>query len=197
MGKTIKLGIAGLGTVGVGLIEIIQNHGATMANRSGQTIEISAVSARSRTKDRGVDLSGYDWEDDAVKLAARDDIDVFVELIGGDSGPAKAAVEAALKAGKHVVTANKALLALHGQALAQQAETAGRVIRFEAGVAGGIPVIKALTEGLADADRLSSEPSTTAAEHRRRFADADTEHPAGVATFDRTTGRYELLGPRR
>ena len=107
------------------------------------------MSARDRDKDRGVDLSGYAWEDDPVALARRDDVDVFVELMGGSDGPAKAATEAALAAGKDVVTANKAMLAHHGQALAEAAEAAGRVIRFEAAVAGGIPVIKALTEGLA------------------------------------------------
>ncbi|MCV6587172.1 MAG: homoserine dehydrogenase, partial [Marinibacterium sp.] len=91
----------------------------------------------------------YAWETDAVALAQRDDVDVFVELMGGSEGAAKDATEAALAAGKDVVTANKALLALHGQALAETAEAAGRVIRYEAAVAGGIPVIKSLTEGLA------------------------------------------------
>jgi homoserine dehydrogenase len=110
---------------------------------------ITAVSARNRDKDRGVSLSDYAWEDDPVKLATRDDVDVFIELMGGSDGPAKAATEAALTAGKDVVTANKALLAHHGQALAERAEANGAVLRFEAAVAGGIPVIKALTEGLA------------------------------------------------
>ena len=149
MADKLRLGVAGLGTVGVGLIKIIQNHGEMLTLRSGKVIEISAISARSRTKDRGVALDGYAWEDDPVALAKRDDVDVFVELMGGEDGPAKASVEAAIAAGKQVVTANKALLAHHGHALAKAAEAAGVNLRFEAAVAGGIPVIKALTEGLA------------------------------------------------
>ncbi len=149
MSAPLRLGIAGLGTVGVGLIKIIRQHGELLTARTGRTIEISAVSARSRDKDRGVPLDGYAWEDDPVVLATRDDVDIFVELMGGSDGPAKAATEAALAAGKDVVTANKAMLAVNGQALAEQAEAAGRVIRFEAAVAGGIPVIKSLNEGLA------------------------------------------------
>jgi homoserine dehydrogenase len=141
-----------LGTVGIGVVKIIRQHAALLQARTGREITISAVSARSRDKDRGVSLSGYDWEDDPVALTTRDDVDVFVELIGGEDGPAKQAVEAALAAGKDVVTANKALLAMHGQALAEQAEDAGRALRYEAAVAGGIPVIKALSEGLAGND---------------------------------------------
>ncbi|WP_322865255.1 homoserine dehydrogenase [Aquicoccus sp. G2-2] len=148
----LRLGIAGLGTVGAGVVKIVRQKANLLAARSGRAIVISAVSARSRDKERGVPLTGYAWEDDPVKLAMRDDVDVFVELMGGSDGPAKAATEAALQAGKDVVTANKALLAHHGQALAETAEAAGRVIRFEAAVAGGIPVVKALTEGLAGND---------------------------------------------
>ena len=149
MSGKLRLGIAGLGTVGVGVIKIIRREAAMLTARTGCEITISAVSARTRDKDRGVSLDGYDWEDDPVALASRDDVDVFVELMGGSDGPAKAATEAALKAGKDVVTANKAMLAIHGQALAEQAEDAGRVIRYEAAVAGGIPVVKSLVEGLA------------------------------------------------
>ncbi len=149
MTDTLRLGIAGLGTVGVGVVKIVRKQAALLSARTGKSIEISAVSARSRDKDRGVPLGDYAWEDDPVDLARRDDVDVFVELMGGDDGPAKAATEAALAAGKDVVTANKAMLALHGQALAEQAEAAGRALRYEAAVAGGIPVIKSLTEGLA------------------------------------------------
>ncbi|GGE29069.1 homoserine dehydrogenase [Primorskyibacter flagellatus] len=149
MSGTLRLGIAGLGTVGVGVVKIIRREAALLTARTGTEITISAVSARTRDKDRGVSLSGYDWEDDPVRLATRDDVDVFVELMGGSDGPAKAATEAALKAGKDVVTANKAMLAVHGQALAELAEAQGRVIRYEAAVAGGIPVIKSLVEGLA------------------------------------------------
>ena len=149
MTDPLRLGIAGLGTVGVGVVKIVQQKADLLAARTGRPVTISAVSARSRDKDRGVDISGYAWEDDPVVLATRDDVDVFVELMGGSDGPAKAATEAAIAAGKDVVTANKAMLAHHGQAMAEAAETAGRVIRFEAAVAGGIPVVKALTEGLA------------------------------------------------
>lgn len=149
MTTPLRLGIAGLGTVGVGVVKIVQQHGALLAQRAGRPVEIVAVSARSKAKNRDVDLSNYAWEDDPVALAKRDDVDVFIELVGGDAGPAKDAVEAAIAHGKDVVTANKAMLAHHGQALAESAEAAGRVIRFEAAVAGGIPVIKSLTEGLA------------------------------------------------
>lgn len=149
MTKPLRLGIAGLGTVGAGVVKILQQHRDLLTARTGRPLAISAVSARSREKDRGVKLDAYAWEDDPVALAKRDDVDVFVELMGGDSGPAKAASEAAIAAGKHVVTANKALLALHGQALAEAAEAKGCALRYEAAVAGGIPVIKALSEGLA------------------------------------------------
>ncbi|ETD83796.1 homoserine dehydrogenase [Rhodobacter capsulatus] len=147
--QPLRLGIAGLGTVGIGVVKIVQRHADLLAARTGRPVVITAVSARDRTKNRDADLSGYAWETDPVALALRDDVDVLVEVMGGHEGPAKDATEAALKAGKDVVTANKALLAHHGQALAELAEGLGRVIRYEAAVAGGIPVIKALTEGLA------------------------------------------------
>ena len=149
MTSPLRLGIAGLGTVGSGVVRIVQRHAALLAARAGRDVAITAVSARSRDKDRGLRLGDYAWEDDPVALAQRDDVDVFIELIGGDDGPAKAAVEAALATGKDVVTANKALLAHHGQPLAEAAEAAGHALRFEAAVAGGIPIIKALSEGLA------------------------------------------------
>ncbi|MBC7164889.1 MAG: homoserine dehydrogenase [Roseovarius sp.] len=149
MTTPLRLGIAGLGTVGTGVVRIVRQKADLLQLRSGRPITISAVSARTRDKDRGVSLAGYAWEDDPVTLARRADVDVFVELMGGSDGPAKAATEAAIAAGKDVVTANKAMLAHHGQALALAAEEAGRVIRFEAAVAGGIPVVKTLTEGLA------------------------------------------------
>ncbi|MFM2388561.1 MAG: hypothetical protein RLZZ437_116 [Pseudomonadota bacterium] len=145
----LRLGIAGLGTVGIGVVKIIAQHADLIAARAGRPVVITAVSARDRSKNRDADLSGFAWETDPVALARRDDVDVFIEVMGGHEGPARAATEAALAAGKHVVTANKALLAHHGQALAMAAEAAGLALRFEAAVAGGIPVIKALTEGLA------------------------------------------------
>ena len=147
--KPLRIGIAGLGTVGVGVVRIVRKHAELLEARAGRRIEIAAVSARSRDKDRGIDISQYDWEDDPVAIARRDDIDVVVELMGGSDGPAKACVETALANAKQVVTANKALLAHHGQKLALSAEENGAVLRFEAAVAGGIPVVKALTEGLA------------------------------------------------
>ena len=149
MSQPLRLGLAGLGTVGTGVVRIVQTRADLLAARAGRAIEITAVSARSRDRDRGVDLSAYAWEDDAVALAARDDVDVVVELVGGDAGPARDLVEAAIARGKDVVTANKAMLALHGQDLAEAAEAAGLVLRFEAAVAGGIPCVKALTESLA------------------------------------------------
>ncbi len=149
MTAPLRLGLAGLGTVGIGVVKIVQAHHDLIAARAGRPVEIVAVSARDPGKNRDADLSGYAWEPDPVALARRTDVDVFVEVMGGHDGPAKNATEAAIAAGKDVVTANKALLAHHGHALALQAEAAGRVIRFEAAVAGGIPVIKALTEGLA------------------------------------------------
>lgn len=145
----LRLGLAGLGTVGIGVVKIVQEHAALIEARTGRPVVITAVSARDRTKNRDADLSGYAWETDPVALAQREDVDVFIEVMGGHEGPARDATEAAIARGKDVVSANKALLAHHGQALALAAEAAGRVIRFEAAVAGGIPVIKALTEGLA------------------------------------------------
>ncbi|PID37262.1 MAG: homoserine dehydrogenase [Rhodobacterales bacterium] len=147
--KPLRLAIAGLGTVGIGTVRIVRRHAEMLEARAGRPVEIVAVSARSKDKDRGEDLSAFAWEDDPVALATREDVDVYVELMGGHDGPAKASVEAAIAAGKHVVTANKALLAHHGQELALAAEKAGVSLRFEAAVAGGIPIIKALTEGLA------------------------------------------------
>ncbi len=149
MSDVLRLGIAGLGTVGVGVIRIVQNQAERLEMRTGKKVEITAISARSKGKDRGVDLSSYAWEDDPVALAKRDDIDLFVELMGGSEGAAKDAIEAAIASGKDVVTANKALLAIHGQAIAEAAEAKGVCVRYEAAVAGGIPVIKSLLEGLA------------------------------------------------
>jgi homoserine dehydrogenase len=138
-----------LGTVGAGVVQILRRQAALIEARTGRAVAISAVSARSRSKDRGVNIASYAWEDDPVALAKRDDVDVFIELMGGEDGPAKAATEAALDLGKDVITANKAMLAMHGQALAETAEAQNCVIKYEAAVAGGIPVVKALGEGLA------------------------------------------------
>ena len=149
MTAPLRLGLAGLGTVGIGVVKIVQRHADLIAARAGRPVQITAVSACDRSKPRDADLSAFAWESDPVALARRDDVDVFIEVMGGADGPAKDATEAAIAAGKDVVSANKALLAHHGQALAEAAEAKGHVIRFEAAVAGGIPAIKALTEGLA------------------------------------------------
>jgi homoserine dehydrogenase len=149
MSNSLRLGIAGLGTVGTGVLDILHRHGELVDMRSGRGVTVTGVSARSKGKDRGHDLSKLEWQDDPVALAKSAGIDVFIELIGGDSGPAKDAVEAALKSGKHVITANKALLAHRGVALAKLAESTGVSLNYEAAVAGGIPIIKALREGLA------------------------------------------------
>ncbi len=148
MADALKVGIAGLGTVGASLVRIITQRANELAVTCGRAIEITAVSARDRSRDRGVDLSRMAWFDCPQAMAAEADIDVFVELIGGAEGAASKAVSAALSRGLHVVTANKALLASHGVELAVLAEGKGVLLNFEAAVAGGIPVIKALRESL-------------------------------------------------
>ncbi len=148
MADALRIGIAGLGTVGAATIRILNGAANELAERAGRPIRVVAVSARSKGKDRGVDLSAYRWYDDPVALAADPEVDCIVELMGGSEGSAKALVEQALEAGKSVVTANKALLAAHGAGLARLAEKKGATIAFEAAAAGGIPVIKALREAL-------------------------------------------------
>ncbi len=145
----MRIGIAGLGTVGAGVCKLLQEHAELLQTRSGRHIRVVAVSARDRTKNRGVDLSAMRWHDDPLALVLDDQVDIVVELIGGEDGVARQLVEAGLRAGKPVVTANKALLARHGTNLARLAEEAGRPLCFEAAVAGGIPIVKALREGLA------------------------------------------------
>ncbi len=149
MAEALRIGVAGLGTVGVSVVRVIAAKSAELTRQCGREIVVAAVSARDTGRDRGIDLSGAAWFADPVDLAANADIDVFVELIGGDEGPARASVEAALRAGRHVVTANKALLARHGVALAEAAEAKGVLLNYEAAVAGGIPVIKTMREALA------------------------------------------------
>lgn len=148
MADALKIGIAGLGTVGASLVRILQDRHEMLATTCGRAIEITAVTARDRSRDRGVDLSKATWFDDAVSLAANADIDVFIELMGGSGDPAYGAVKTALGRGVHVVTANKALLAAHGIELAAIAEQKGALLNYEAAVAGGIPVIKALRESM-------------------------------------------------
>lgn len=145
-----RIGVAGLGTVGTGLLTFLDERPG-FAPAGGQA-RVTGVSARSRTRPRGFDISNLPWFDDPVALAQSDEIDIFVELIGGSDGPAKAAVEAALKAGKPVVTANKALIAEHGAALAALAEAAGVPLLFEAAVMGGTPAVKMVREAMVGDD---------------------------------------------
>jgi len=145
----LKVGLAGLGTVGAAVIDLIGRERGALAVRCGRAIEVVAVTARSKAKKRAVDVSKLKWVRDPLALATDPDIDVFVELMGGAGDPAKSAIEAALAAGKSVVTANKALLAKHGLALAAIAEKQHVALNFEAAVAGAIPVVKTLREGLA------------------------------------------------
>jgi len=148
MADALKVGIAGLGTVGASLVKIIQTRANELAVTCGRAIEITAVTARDRNRDRGFDMSGMAWFETPEKLAVEADIDVFVELMGGATGAAADSVRVALGRGLHVVTANKALLAASGVELATIAEEKGALLNFEAAVAGGIPVIKALRESL-------------------------------------------------
>jgi homoserine dehydrogenase len=145
----LKVGLAGLGTVGSSVVQLLERERETLKHRGGRPIEIVAVSARSTNKIRNVDLKALRWLADPIKLAADPEIDVFVELIGGAGDPAKSAIEMALLSGKSVVTANKALLAQHGVALATLAEQHHRALNFEAAVGGAIPIVKTLREGLA------------------------------------------------
>jgi homoserine dehydrogenase len=148
MATPLKVGLAGLGTVGASVVRLIDQQRAALALSCGRGIEIVAVAARSKAKNRGIDLKRFRWLNDPVALARDNEIDVFVELMGGADDPAKAAVEAALASGKSVVTANKALLAEHGVKLAALAERKHVALNFEAAVAGGIPIVKTLREGL-------------------------------------------------
>ncbi len=149
MADALRIGIAGLGTVGASVIRMLEAKAEELTRQCGREIVVAGVSARDRNRDRGVDVSNARWFDDPVELARSQDIEVFVELIGGEDGPARASVKAALEAGKHVVTANKALLSRHGVSLAAAAEKKGVLLNYEAAVAGGIPIIKTMREALA------------------------------------------------
>jgi homoserine dehydrogenase len=182
--RPLAIAVAGLGTVGAGVLRLLRDNAEVVAARAGRPIAVTAVSARDRARDRGVSLSGLRWYDDPVALAADPKVDVVVELIGGSDGPARALVEAALRVGRPVVTANKALLAVRGAALAELAEAREVPLAFEAAVAGGIPAIKAVREGLA-ANRIQRVAGilngtcnyilTTMREHRREFAEVLAE----------------------
>ena len=196
MVEPLRIALAGLGTVGGGVIRLIETNAALITRRAGRPITIIAVSARDRGKDRGVDISRYDWEDDMTAMAARDDIDVVVELVGGADGPALTLARNAIAHGKSLVTANKAMIAHHGLTLAELTEKARVALKFEAAVAGGIPVVKGLREGAAAnaIERLYGILNgtcnfilSTMAETGRDFADVLAEAQAmGYAEADPT-----------
>lgn len=148
MTKPLRVGLAGLGTVGARVARLLIGRAELLAERCGTPVVLTAISARDRSRWRGVDLSALPFEEDATLLAVRADVDIVVELIGGAEGVARQVCESALDAGKHVVTANKALIAHHGRDLAMRAEERGVVLNYEAAAAGGIPVIKMLREAL-------------------------------------------------
>ena len=187
MTSPLRIGVAGLGTVGCGTLAILQSRAELLAARCGRALEVTGVSARARDKPRPVSIAAYRWHDDPVSLADAEDVDVVVELIGGEDGPALDLTRTALEAGKHVVTANKALLAHRGGELAHRAEASGVVLAYEAAVAGGIPIVKALRDGLAG-NRIDSVVGilngtcnyilTTMREEGRDFADVLAEAQA-------------------
>ena len=192
----LRVGIAGLGTVGMGTMRLLTDNADMIRMRCGRMMRVTAVSSRDKTRDRGMDLSSCIWHEDAIALAHDNNVDVVVELIGGSDGAAKTLCETALRNGKPVVTANKALIAHHGLQLAQLAEEQGVGLGFEAAVAGGIPVIHALRTGLA-ANRFeritgilngtSNYILTTMREEGRDFRDVLKEAQAlGYAEADPT-----------
>ena len=154
---TFNIGIAGLGTVGAGVVRLIEDNGDLLTARTGCHFKVAAVSARSKTKDRGINLDGVDWYDTPVDMLNDDSLDLVLELIGGEDGIAKEFIETALTKGVAVVTANKALLAKYGQFLAELSEKTDTPLYYEAAIAGGIPIVKSLREGL-----VSSRISTIA-----------------------------------
>jgi homoserine dehydrogenase len=194
MTKPLRLGIAGLGTVGAGVVKLLAENADLIEARAGRPIRVSAVSARDRARNRGIALDGLHWENEPAALAADPSVDVIVELIGGADGAARALAEAAIRVGKPLVTANKALIAEHGASLARLAEAHGVALGFEAAVAGGIPIIKTLREGLA-ANRTRRVAGilngtcnyilTTMRNQKRDFADVLAEAQAlGYAEAD-------------
>ena len=154
MSNPINVAVAGLGNVGVGVVKILEQHKELIKDRAGREIQITAVSARSKTQDRGIDLSPYTWVDNVADISDIEDIDIIIELIGGEDGIAYTLSQNTLKNGKSLVTANKAMVAHHGAVLADLAQDNNVTLRYEAAVAGGIPIIKAIGEGFA-ANELS------------------------------------------
>ncbi len=148
----LKIAIAGLGVVGGEVARQLMHRQQQLALASGRALQLVAVSARSASTDRGFSMDQIDWHDNAIELAGRDDVDVIIEMIGGSEGVALDLTRAALKNGKHVITANKAMIAHHGAELASLAEDHNCYLLFESAVAGGIPAVKTLREGLAGND---------------------------------------------
>ncbi len=194
MKRPFDIAVAGLGTVGGGLLQLIERQADILAARADRPIRVVAVAARDRGRDRGVDLGRFAWFDDPVRMAAEAPCEAVVELIGGEGGVALKLCETAIAKGRHVVTANKAMIAHHGTRLARAAEEKGVALAFEAAVAGGIPVIKAVREGLAG-NRLSRVTGilngtcnyilTQMAESKREFAEVLAEAQAlGYAEAD-------------
>ena len=149
MSNPLRIAIAGLGNVGSGTVQLLTQNSDLLRKRSGRPLKITSISARDKNKDRGFSTDGMIWFNDPVAMAKEANADVLVELIGGEEGIAKEVCEQALKSGKHVVTANKALLAVNGESLVSLAENNKVVLNYEAAVAGGIPIVKAIREGLA------------------------------------------------
>jgi homoserine dehydrogenase len=149
MADALKIGVAGLGTVGASVVQLLEKHAGQIERRTGRSLTVTAVSARNRTRDRGIDTSGFTWFDNPLTMAKEAELEIFVELIGGEDGPAEQSVRAALSRGVHVVTANKALIAKHGVDLARVAEANNACLNYEAAVAGGIPIVKTMRESLA------------------------------------------------
>ena len=194
--KTLNIAVAGLGTVGVGVIKLLAENAELITARTGAQIKVVAVSSRDKTKDRGMDLSPYIWYGDAKDMAENGDYDILLETVGGVHGIALDIVTIALNKGRHVVTANKAMLAHHGQALAELSESQGVCLGYEAAVAGGIPVIKAVRESLAGNEITSIRGIlngtcnyilTTMREENRSFADVlEDAQKLGYAEADPT-----------
>ena len=149
MARTINIAIAGLGTVGAETYRIITEESDFLKARSSANFNVVAVSAKSRDKKRDVDLTGTEWITDCRDIADINNIDVVIELVGGSEGVAKELVEKSITNGKSVITANKALVATHGNNIGELVAKHDVMFGYEAAVAGGIPIIKTIREGLA------------------------------------------------
>jgi len=155
--NNFSIGIVGLGTVGTATIKLIETELESINRKSGKKIIIKAISSKNYSKKRDIDLTKYEWEDNPEKLAIRDDIDAIVELIGGSDGIAKNLAYSAIKNEKHFITANKALIAKHGYDLHKNILDTNASIYFEAAVAGAIPIIDSIKNGLVSNNILGIE----------------------------------------